>query len=381
MATDAHARPTAGARDAASLDGVAQLEAVKASFAEALRGPGDVLERDYLLAGYRLRLRSPAPNLLDRLSRAFAHLQTSPGGAPDLAIHVWDSSEGAAPPPTPDVHGEQAPGAFFYYSDARIRAGFQRGTSGDARELSVYPHAPTPALSVLDRERSEGWFWIEDARRVPYWEEATPMRFLLDWWLRDRDVHQLHAGAVGGPDGGVLLVGRSGSGKSTAALSSLESELGYAGDDYVAVSLEPEPWVHSVYCSGKLTADHVTRLPFLLPALSNADQLEREKAVVYVHEHWPNSTAAGFPLRAILVARVVPGAVDARVVETSRLTGLAALAPSTVFQLHTRGGDSLLRMRRLVELVPTYLLELGSDVSSIPTAIASLLRGTELSTR
>ena len=350
------------------------LAAVRASYAAAGRAAGLGVESDFVIAGRRLRLRAVNGDLLRRLSRAFGHLRTSSPGEPELTIHLWDSStKSTPPPPVPDVSSEQAPGAFFYYSDERVRVGYQLGTSGDARVLAVYPHAPTPALSVLALERGEAWYWVDDARRIPYWEEATPVRFLLDWWLRDQGVQETHAGSVGTPDGGVLVVGRSGSGKSTTALSALQSTLGYAGDDYVAVALEPTPWVHSLYSSGKLMADHVARLPFLVPALANGSELEREKAVVYVHEYWPENVVAGFPLRAILVSRVTRGLRKTRVTPVSSAVGLAALAPSTVFQMHTRGQDSLARMRQLVQAVPSYVLDLGSDMASTPRAISSLL--------
>jgi hypothetical protein len=119
--------------------------------------------------------------------------------------------------------------------------------------------------------------------------------------------------------------------------------------------------------------DHVERLPFLLDALANADRLEVEKAVVYANEHWPERVVAGFPLRAIVIPRVTPGLVEATVSKASAVAGLTALAPSTVFQMHTRGQDSLVRVRRLVELVPSYVLELGSDISSIPRTLAGLI--------
>lgn len=352
----------------------AALEAVRESFAVAERESGVLVDRDFVIAGRRLRMQAVSGDLLLRLSRALGHLEAREHGDPELTIRLWDSClTRSPPPPVPDIDGEQAPGAFFYYSDQHVRVGFQLGTSGDERVLTVYPHAPTPALSVLALGRGEAWYWVADGRRIPYWEEATPVRFLLDWWLRERGVQQLHAGSVGTPRGGVLVVGRSGSGKSTTALSSLRSDLGYAGDDYVAVGLEPRPWVHSLYSSGKLMADHVARLPFLVPALANSTELEREKAVVFVHEQWPDNVLTGFPLRAILVSRVTRGLRETRVTPVSPALGLAALAPSTVFQMHTRAQDSLARMRRLAQAVPSYLLELGSDMSSTPRAISKLL--------
>ena len=357
-------------------------EEAGSSFRAAARASGRPAASDFLVAGRRLRVLAADDALLRRLSRTFGHLRAGADGEPELTIHVWDSTTRGIPaPPTPDVGDEQAPGAFFYASDTRLRVGFQLGTSGDERVLAVYPDAPTPALSVLDREERLAWYWVEDAGRIPYWEEATPFRYLLDWWLREDGAHQLHAGAVGTPEGGVLIVGKSGSGKSTAALSALQSELLYGGDDYVAVSLEPEPWVHSLYSSGKLMGDHVRLLPFLLASLANPDELESEKAVVYVNEHWPENTAAGFPLRAILAAKVVPGLDAARLAYTSRLDGLRALAPSTVFQMHTRGSDSLSRMRMLAEQIPSYRLELGSDMASIPRAISVLLERLNASAR
>jgi hypothetical protein len=226
---------------------------------------------------------------------------------------------------------------------------------------------------VLDTERAEAWYWVADVERIPYWEEATAIRFLLDWWMRERGIHQVHAGAVGNADGGVLMVGKSGSGKSTSTLACLESDLLYAGDDYVGLGVDPEPYVHSLYSSGKVMPDHVQRLPFLLPAVSNSDSVEVGKAVVYVHEHWPRAITSGFPLKALLAPRVTPGLVEARVVETSRLEGLAAFAPSTVFQMHTRAKQSLASMSRLLERVPCYRLELGSDIPSIPRAVEGLL--------
>lgn len=354
--------------------GFGELEPLAASFEAAVRAASVVEERDVRLADATVRLRSPHPEMLRRLGRAFAHLELDePAAQPDLTVNLWDAESGGSPPPLPNTEDEEAPGAFFYFSNHQLRAGFQLGTSGDARVLAVYPNAPTPALSVLETSNARGWYWVADARRIPYWEQATPLVYLLDWWLRARGMHMLHAGAVGTDEGGVVLVGKSGSGKSTAALSSLDADLFYAGDDYVAVSLDTQPQVHSLYGSGKLMQNHVERLPFLLDALANRDHLAIEKAVVYVNEHWPAKITAGFPLRAVVLPRITPGLVEARYFEASPVAGFTALAPSTVFQMHTRGQDSLVRVRRLVERVPSYVLELGSDIASIPHAIRDLI--------
>ena len=354
--------------------GFGRLEPLMGSFDSAVEAASAIEERDYLLAGAAVRFRSPNSEMLRRLCRAFAHLELAqPAAAPDLVVNLWDSGSGSQPPPLPHTGDEKAPGAFFYFSNELLRAGYQLGTSGDARVLEVYREAPTPALSVLESGAARAWYWVADAARIPYWEEATPLVYLLDWWLRERDMYMLHAGAIGTPAGGVVLVGKSGSGKSTTALSSLDSNLFYAGDDYVGVSLGAQPEVHSFYSSGKLMQNHVERLPFLLDALANRERLDAEKAVVYVNERWPQRMSAGFPLRAVVAPRVTPGLAEARFLEASPAEAFRTLAPSTVFQMHTRGQDSLARARRLLERVPSYVLEIGSDMASIPRAVGELV--------
>jgi hypothetical protein len=353
-------------------DRLGSREPLEARFEDAVRANGGFTDHDHLIAGGRVRFRSASPEMTRRLSRAFAHLASN-SGDPDLTVHLWDSMAArGTEPPLPQAPRDEPPGAFWYYSDEHLRVGYQHGTSGDARVIGVYSQPPTPALTVLDTATNDAWYWVSDAARIPYWEQATPMVYLFDWWLRDRGVSLLHAGAVGTEAGGVLIVGKSGSGKSTTTLSALQTSLTYAGDDYVAVSTDA-PYVHSLYGSGKLMPDHVNRLPFLLPALANPEELGEEKAVVYVHERWPSNTTSGFPLRAIIVPRVVPGRISARLERASALVGLAALAPSTVFQMHTRGQDSLGRMRRLAQQVPSYVLEVGSDMDSIPQAMIALI--------
>jgi hypothetical protein len=171
----------------------------------------------------------------------------------------------------------------------------------------------------------------------------------------------------------VLLVGKSGSGKSTSTLACLGSELLYVGDDYVAVGLGEEPYVHSLYASGKLEPDHLLRLPHLEPFVSNPEHLELEKAVIYANESFPNSMSKGLPLRAIVAPRIVPGSTKAKATRVSPAVGLAALAPSTVFQLHTRGQEVLSATTEMARSVPSYMLEIGSDIGSIPVAVAEVV--------
>jgi hypothetical protein len=330
---------------------------LKAAFLEAhARVPLE--ERTLRIGGHPVRLRFAGLGAVPSIVPAFAHLGTAHSGRPDLTVHIWDSASTGAPSPLlPDVYPKSPLGAFYFFENPPARGVYQPGIQ---------------ALSVLDLHSSSAWYWVADPAALPYWERAAPIRQILHWWMASRGQQQVHGGAVGNPDGGVLLVGRGGSGKSTCALASLTSKLRYAGDDYTAVSMELRPWVHSLFSTGKVDPDNLWRVSHLESALSNPESLATEKAVVFVDQHFPDRPIEGFPLKAIVLPTITGGR-NSRAVPTSRATALAALAPSTVFQLHTAGHEVLRSLTHLVGRVPAYVLELGTDVSEIPDVILTLL--------
>jgi hypothetical protein len=323
-------------------------------------------EKRFTIAGQAVSFRfasdslnnAVGKSLSNAVGKAFAHLERASDDEPALQIDLWESTAEAGRPPLPATEaGGQAPGAMYHYRDEGVEAVYQPG-------LGV--------MCALELGARRAWYWTADAGQLPYWERATPLRQILHWWLGSSGRQQVHGGAVGNDDGGVLVVGNPGSGKSTTTLACLGSDLLFAGDDYVAVEVEPSPWIHSLYSSGKVEPDHVRRLPQVRAALGEA-AVDQDKAVVYVHEHYPEATAAGFPLRAILLPRVTTRERP-KIFEASAAAALRALAPSTIVQLHTAGRDALMTMSLLVRRVPSYVFELGRDIEAIPDTIAEFLR-------
>ncbi len=319
-----------------------------------------VIDRHYSIAGLHVTLRFAGEPMLALLGRAFEHLARDPSDEPSLTINVWDSeSSGVEAPPqlgepveTPEL------GPIFYHEHEGVRAMSRWKT-----------------LSVLEFPAAEAWFWTPGPAAMPSWDWAAPFRPILHWWLGSSErLSQVHGGAIGTKDGGVLVVGRSGSGKSTTTLASLGSELRYAGDDLVAITTEPDVYVHSLYGSGKLEAHHLERFPRLVPTVTNPVRTEHEKAVVYVDDAFPGCAITGFPLRAVLVPHVVADRAESRVVPATAATALTALAPTTILALHPPQPNALQQMAALVRAVPCYTLELGSDLDSIPEAIVQLLQ-------
>lgn len=321
-------------------------------------GAAGIIERPMVIAGLPVRLRYAGPAMLERLGGSFTHLAAPDVDEDALIVDIWDSASTGVPGP-PLLGAPLSPdgiGPIYYYEE------------GDVRALSRWD-----TLSVLDFARRRAWFWTQDPAGLRSWDWASPLRAILHWWLGHRGILQVHGGAVGSAAGGVLVVGRGGSGKSTTTLSCFNSGLRYAGDDFVGMVVDPAPWVHSLYSSGKLEPHHLERFPKLAAAVANPVRSTEDKVIVFATDAAPGVPVDGFPLRAVLVPRVVAIEPETRIVPTTPAAALAALAPSTIFQLHPPQPDGLARMAALVRRVPCFSLELGSDVSRIPEAILALL--------
>lgn len=324
----------------------------------------DVVERRYVFAGRPARIRYAGLEMFDLLGHAFGHLLDESDGATELTIDVWDSESSRTPvPPLPPSGSGDAFGSKYYFGDDRIRAHFQPASG---------------ALTVMDLERSHAWYWFGAAQRLPDWERAASIRQILHWWLPRFGVHEVHGGAIGIDEAGVLLVGKGGSGKSTTALSCLDVPgMRYVSDDYTAVTNEPAPYAFSLYSSGKLEPSHSERLPHLRAAASNAHRLDTDdKAVFYVHEVFPEHISRGFPLRAVMMPRIT-GARETKLVRVPAAMALAMLAPSTLLQLHPPTDEGWAAMAELVRRVECVRLDLGSDIEAIPHTILRYLRDEE----
>lgn len=333
--------------------------AALAAACEAATGGALPVARQVRVAGRVMRLEFSDGALFDQVMPAFAHLEApSLAIAPDLTVHMW-SSVGRGPqsdPPILRAPDGLPPGAFLHHRDGPVHVSYQ-----PARRL----------LNVYDERRREAWFWVGDGQ-LPYWERSAPLRHILHWWMSGFGIQQLHSSAVGDDRAAVLVVGRSGSGKSTTALACLSAGLGYLGDDYVLVSADTHPQVFSIFCSGKLTASQLGRLPELLPAVRNSRSLDTEKALVYVPDLPHGSVVATRPLAAVLVP-VITGEIGTRVEPLRRAAAVAALAPSTLGEVFTADRLAFQRMRAIVEAVPCFSLLAGRDLPSIGPAVRHLL--------
>jgi hypothetical protein len=342
-----------------SVDAEGFFDVIRTQVAIAERAADKVLERWFEIAGLTLRLRFFGTTLEPYVAPALSHLEIGElRGAADLTLHCWDcASLGTEFPRAPVAMGAFTPrGEIHGLNNRRFHAAFEPG----GRQLSLF-----------DARLRQAVYCVGAAAGIPRFEIAEPIRTILSWFMRENGRQLIHAAAVGEPEGGVLLIGRSGAGKSNTALGCLASRLRYAADDFCAVSADANPKVYSLYCTGKTHAVDWDRHPFLTTLSPNLDPQRCEKAIYFLSQSCPQKLISEFPLRAILLPRRDGVSCDIRPI--SPATALHLAAPDTATLLPDAGSEVMRCIAQLVRTVPCYELLLGSVPEEITGVISRLL--------
>lgn len=338
-------------------------QTVYSAFQQAEASAGVTHEQDYLLGGRRVRLHFAGGALLPSLTPALAHREVPvTSAAPDLTVCLWDGATTGVPLPTP-------PWATEDYRERRTVRGYNDERFQTAFDITA------GSLSLLDTATHRAIYATRAAAELPQYERGAPLLLILHWWWRTLGWQITHAAAIGLQGQGVLLAGRGGSGKSTTALNCLAAGWQYVADDYCLLEAEPTPYAHTLFNSGKLTTDSLTRFPELTAlgreTLTPATE-PSGKALVFLRECLPQQITDKLALRAVLLPRVT-GTRDTQLKPASAAAGLRALAPSTIFQLANADQTALRTLAALVRRLPCYHLELGTELAQIPAAIERLL--------
>ncbi|HEX9829651.1 MAG TPA: hypothetical protein VGB10_05515 [Bacteroidota bacterium] len=321
------------------------FDAISRSLKEAQSNAGEIIDRYYTIAGKTIRLRFAGPALIPYVTRALEHSSVEPVAQPDLTINVWDSASTRSK--IPDI-------AWFksYRQGTGVILSVREGSHCMAYQSN------TGVLSFLDIAETTGYYWVADAKRLPYYEVARPMSLLLHWWFHHEGYQMLHAAAIGLDGKGIVLAGKGGSGKSSTSLHWLEAGLGYAGDDYCLIDIRSQPTIYSIYNSAMLFPKDIPVFPSLTPFVADAMNPTDEKRLLFIHER--NRVCSSFRFNALFLPRVTEQE-KAKLFVVSPSEAMKALAPSTLLQLPGARANAFHAMSTLVRKVPSYRLELGTD--------------------
>lgn len=324
-----------------ALDAVASaaLAAADAAWRDA-----PTAEVDLVVGDVRVRLRVAGDGAAEALLAPLGRVCRPPSGDAAVVLTAFDRAGSGITPAAPGGEPGRQPGGGAH----------------------VVFEPDAPLLSVLDPASGRGAFWTGDARALPQWHAASPLRDLLRWVLRAHDLHFAHGAVVGDERGGVLLAGSSGSGKSSTAMLCAVRGLRHLTDDYCLVSADDPPVAHALYATAKLDEASLERLGLPVPAGPAAEKIVLDPAAATV-----GGVAERLPLRALLLPRVAERTGELEPV--SQAQALAALAPSTLLQLpNSRGGD-LAALARLVRTIPAYRVAVGPDLDAVVARVGEAL--------
>ena len=341
---------------------------VAALFSRALAQFEDPAKRSLLhrhawrVGPWPIEQRHLGPSLEDLFYPAWAHLP-APGAAPagrNLIVYCADvQASGLDLGPLPWRAGETA--------NQGLVAGLEGSDYRALWDQQGY------AVHLFDRRRGIAIYAVRSRNDFRSWERSLPLRSILHWWTAGQGGQLLHAGAVGTGEGGALLLGASGAGKSTTTLACLSSGLAIAGDDFVLV--EPaggDAMIHSVSTTAKLSRAALLRFPHLVSAVANPQEPEPEKALFFLDRFAPSPLIAAMPLKALLMLNRGPQR-DTAIEPVNPAAALQASAPNTLFMLPGDRAGAFAKIARIFRSHPCFRIELGYDLPKIPQRIGELL--------
>jgi hypothetical protein len=311
----------------------------------------------FSLAGRTIQFHVIGRALAAQIIRPFRHLSVSDrtNEQPALAVHIWDEDTSEAPLPA-------------VWRDDRD----PRGRITSSADGNFVAYARPAGLSVLDRRGGRVVGCVRPGSR-PLSERARPFTFPFTVWGGDHQIHIVHGGLVS--DGrGVLFAGLSGSGKSTAALACSSAGYDFLADDAVALDSGPDGQFlgHSVYGSLTLDADGLARFPWLEAIAVGPQHAGEDKRIVFLDGCPWARLGRSAALRAVVLVRIGRGS-KSMIRPATKREALLGLAPSSLVKRVVSPRDCLRQMARLVECVPSYWLDLGSDSRTIPERVAHVV--------
>jgi hypothetical protein len=300
--------------------------------------------------------------LFEKMTLALAnHPSSLTEEDPELTIYIWDGTVGSSP---------SSPWSKTHYYNQETNANYQ---VEDEDFMGVYLLGEE-TLNFYDVKKKTAYFWTLDAKSLPDWICAAPFRTIFHWFFSQNDIHLIHGAVVGIGDKSILLGARGGSGKSTTALSCILSGMDYLADDYAAVDINKKI-AYNLYNSVKVTPDSLKNFPEFKEKIWNIESFGGKKdfgkAIIFLSKYFPTQVKEQSPLSAIFIPILKK---ETKVIPASKITTLLALAPTILFQLPLAKSDKMQDIKKIINSLPCYLLELGPDIDKVPEVIKGFLK-------
>ncbi len=312
------------------------------------------------LAGRTVHLRTPSIALRERLLPSLSHLiANAETDEPELTIWYAEENQLSQKLKAPPWDGFNA-------------QGYNESICQDDVQLFFQPWQTQ--VFLYSRSKRVGIYWVRKAEDVPWWECTFSFRILFHFWTRDLTAQLVHAGAMAKNGLGILIPGKSGSGKSTSCLNLLRGGYDYLGDDYVWVELADQIKVFSLYQTAKIEPENLhERFLELKPFIKNKVEYLEQKAIFDVKDVFPNAGVISSTIKAILLPRVAHQQKTG-FRKSNPSHALMAMAPTTLHHLPHSRKISYQKMMHISSSLPSYHWDLGFDEKQFSTSFNDFIK-------
>jgi hypothetical protein len=327
-------------------------------FQAASARTGEIV-RDFRLAGTCVRLRFAGEALVPVIVPGLANTVSQLEPGPVCEVCLWDSESTGiplSPPPRPWKDFTRR-GNIWGLDSTRYRSAYHWGEG---------------SVNALDCETRRAIFWVPTNQHVPIWVQASPLRSILHWWMELNGRQLAHAASVGCEGRGVLIPGRSGSGKSSTSLACLLAGMDFVSDDYLALALDPAPRAYRLYATAKLDPRSLQLYPDLATGCRKVYQPGFDKVLLFLEDRYGEQLKDSLPLYLALRPRI-SGVPETVLAKAEAMEIEHALASETLGNLPHAGAGTVEFLSALSREVPRATIHLGTERSSIPVVVQKAL--------
>lgn len=348
------------------VDGAASFAAMQSAFEKARSGhPALVREFNYAFAGRRVQVRTVGKRLGESAGRSLAHLMIADGAQrqQSLTIDLWDESE---------------TGVGWRMEAERDGLGIDHWFAVSTDRRFVVQER-LHELTWLDRQAGQIVGWTVDARQFNLAERARVAYFPVLLWLNDQGLRLVHGGLVGQDDRGVVIMGESGQGKSTAVLTCLSAGMHSVADDHLWLEKSAGGGFvgHGLYASCNLRPHHAERFPSLVEHAIKGKPPAEDKLLVFLSPLFPNQIKPSLRIAALALPRVIDADIS-RIRQADKTEALLTAVPSSVtdwsFSRMPGRAERFAAIAELIDTVPCFHLEMGRDLADIPCCVREILK-------
>jgi hypothetical protein len=312
------------------------------------------------LGPYRVRLRCDDAALEALLLARFVHILDPVPEEPELDILVRRAAAAL----------EALPQEFLGKVQERLGVVSAFAAGPFRADLHLDPEGRIVLVTVLDLVRRRAVYLAADDQAALRTEGDRPLSSILRWWAPGSGALIVHAAAVGHERAGALIVGRSGSGKSSVSLSVCSSRVKFLADDQTLLS--PGRRLSSLYASVRVRQDMRLRLEQDAPWLQAAWRPWSDGVMTTLSGEALCRLGRGAPLSAIVTLRHNQSAKPKfHPIPTS--AALRELAPSTLAPMFYNVMARFDMLRDLIAGTPAFAFFTGSHPSVMREVFADFL--------